>query len=95
MKSYADLSTVHRTEPCREYPGEWIVYQDGTEYGKADDLYAAKDLAYELIQHGHVDPCNVSICWSCSENDPRIGMVWFTPFYQHGRFNAFGQYRET
>lgn len=36
-----------------------------------------------------------SVCWSCSDDDPRVGQVWFTGFYRAGQWSMFGQYRST
>lgn len=52
-------------------------------------------LNYLEENHVEYNPTNITICWKATDNDPRIGEVWFTPFYMHGKFNFFGDYRET
>lgn len=37
----------------------------------------------------------ISVCWKASDDDPRIGQIWFTPFYMHGKFKWTGEYVET
>jgi hypothetical protein len=37
----------------------------------------------------------ISVCWKATDNDPRASQVWFTPFYQHGKFNVFGEYKQS
>jgi hypothetical protein len=95
MKKYAELGTVHRGEPCQEYPGEWLVYS-GKQEKSFDSFEKAKAWAETeveiLFTIEAVEPPRVSICWKCSDNDPRVGQVWFTGFYQHGKFNIFGSY---
>lgn len=98
LRKYSELGTTHRNDPCQEYPGEWIVYLSGASNGKSfhsyDDAweFAAEKNGYFEADYFHV---NVSICWKCSDNDPRIGEVWFTGFYQHGKFDQYGQYKST
>ena len=97
MKTYAELGHVHRGEPCIEYPGEWLVYSKGEEKGSftsfADAFDCALDWSKEYDSKEQDEPIRVSICWKCSDNDPRVGAVWFTGFYQHGKFNQFGDYK--
>jgi hypothetical protein len=31
LKKYAELGHVHRTQPCEEYPGRYIIYKKGDE----------------------------------------------------------------
>jgi len=85
MKGYAQLGHVFRTEPCVEYPGEWLVFIEGKESGSFDSF----DIVFKFAEEKE----EASICWSCSDNDPRVGEVWFTGFYQHGRFDQFGRYK--
>lgn len=94
MRTYSELGHVHRTEPCLEYPGEWLVFIDGGAAGEftRDTFEAAFELATERNESASVGT-EVSICWNCSDNDPRLGEVWFTGFYQHGKFDRFGRYR--
>lgn len=92
LKKFADLDTSHRGEPCQEYPGEWLVYADGKEVAcrpTFNDAYSCADAVWNALS----DPGKVSVCWSASADDPRIGEVWFTSFYQHGWIDSFGTYR--
>ena len=91
MRAYAQLGTVHRTEPCIEYPGEWLSYVNGGQEKSFFSFEEAKKDAY-MRQDESAEECETSVCWKCSDNDPRVGKVWFTGFYQHGRFNRFGNY---
>ena len=97
LKPYNKLGTTHRNEPCIEYPGEWIVYSAGEEHSSHPNYDAAYVAAYqEALEYDKRDqhvPINISICWKASDNDPRIGEVWFTSFYEHGKFNQFGSYK--
>lgn len=93
LKRYAELGTVHRNEPCREYPGEWIVYVNGNESSKHNAFDVAFHMAQEASDKAQDLSTEVSVCWSCSDNDPRIGEVWFTSFYRHGKFDYFGRYK--
>lgn len=85
LPKLSELGTVHRCKPCFEYPGTWQVYVNGFEtdtvVDNPNDPLSAKDIAYSLAK-GKGDDCRVSVCWEASENDPRVGMVWFTGFYQ-------------
>lgn len=56
---------------------------------------AKEFFSYLEKQKVEYDPTRISIAWKCSENDPRVGEVWFTGFYTHGRFTLFGDYRST
>lgn len=102
MKKYSELGTVHRGEPCQEYPGTWIVVVKGEnqpwdlsgpkfekEYFE-NSFQQAFDLASKLNKNDLVE--KVSIYWECSDNDPRVGKVWFTGFYRHGWFDIYGRY---
>lgn len=99
MKTYAQLGHVWRTEPCVEYPGEWIVYSNGNEPGSFPTFDEAYQGAVKRVQEydskEQDQEVEVSICWACSDKDPRIGEVWFTSFYKHGKFNQFGSYVST
>lgn len=77
---------VYRTEPCEEFPGEWLVCmgQDSWTFTTFTD---AKKFASEVDEHG-----TASVCWKCSDGDPRQGEVWFTGFYQHGKIDCLGRY---
>lgn len=100
LKKFAELGHVHRTEPCQEYPGTWMVYYTtpakDNEFPNAtyaDAHRKARQLLREYDWEDRGFPLKLSICWMASENDPRIGEVWFTGFYQHGKFNQFGEYK--
>ena len=94
MKRYAELGHVYRTEPCLEYPGTWLVFQDGVVQVAASPTFQealdAGRRAWDKANDGAV----VSICWECSDNDPRVGQVWFTGFYKLGCFNHYGIFRQ-
>lgn len=97
MKTYAQLQGYERNAPCQEYPGEWLTYSEGKERGSFPNLGLALAYAEELVKEWDNSkdrdvPIQVSVCWKASDNDPRIGEVWFTGFYQHGKFNQFGSY---
>lgn len=92
MRKYSELGTVHRNEPCLEYPGCWIVYASGNEVDACHSFETAYSVASQHVETSTVLGEEVSICWNCSENDPRAGEVWFTGFYQHGKFDFFGRY---
>jgi hypothetical protein len=91
MKHYADLGSVFRNSPCIEFPGVWAVYINGGDERLFPTFADAIDKGKELSDIYD----NVSICWIASDNDPRIGQVWFTPFYCHGKFTPFGVYKST
>lgn len=110
LKKFSELGHVHRTEPCEEYPGIWIVHIpkhisfEGKEFDSYEQTFSscedakfhARTVMYNLEQlRMEFNPVEITVSWKCSDNDPRIGEVWFTPYYMHGRFNAFGDYRET
>lgn len=96
MKKYADLGTAHRCEPCVEYPGVWLIYINGNapvgeeSFGDFETAYLAAQKEQDLCTLEEVP--KVSVCWKASDNDPRVGQVWFTPYYQHGYFNQYGTY---
>lgn len=92
MKKFAELGHVHRGSPCEEYPGSWLVFASGNDIDNNSfvSFEDAWSRAHELV---NADADKVSICWQASDNDPRVGMVWFTGFYQHGRFDLFGNYK--
>lgn len=99
LRKFAELGQVHRGEPCQEYPGEWMVYYKSPDEdievskGSFDEAYqAASKFLIKYDADVREFPLQLSICWKCSDNDPRVGQVWFTGFYQHGKFNQFGSY---
>lgn len=96
MKKYADLGTVHRCEPCVEFPGAWLIYINGNapvgeeSFNDFESAYLAAKREWELST---LDPSpRVSICWKASDNDPRVGQVWFSGYYQLGWINQFGNF---
>jgi len=91
MKTYAELGHVHRNEPCQEYPGEWLSYLNGGDEKSFPTFEEARNDAADR-QDASPDNVETSVCWKCSDNDPRQGQVWFTGFYQHGKWNVFGRY---
>lgn len=94
LKKFSELGHVHRGEPCQEYPGKWLSYLNGNEEKSFDSFEAAKKDASDRQSAKWAEGEAVtSVCWICSEDDPRRGEVWFTGFYQHGRFDAFGRYK--
>lgn len=85
MKTLAELGHVHRTEPCREYPGRWYANE-----AAFDTLTEAKERARRVnALTGRV----VTVSWCATPGDPRIGEVWFTPFYLHGFYDSNGVYQ--
>lgn len=77
MKKYAQLGPVHRCEPCEEYPGKWCG--GNTEHDNYADACASAFAAWEadtsddvMKEHG--------VYWQASDNDHRVGQVWFTGF---------------
>lgn len=79
LKSFAELGSVYRTEPCLEYPGTYFVYRNGNDEKSFPSLKEAWD--YVLTDLSEFEG-EVSICWQCSDDDPRIGQGWFTGFYR-------------
>lgn len=99
MKKFAELKGYERNAPCQEYPGRWLVYypnrkvEDQHEFPTFEEAYTfAKTKEGCFPEDPFLSPIHVSICWDASEDDPRIGKVWFTGFYQHGKFDQFGRY---
>lgn len=104
LKSYAELGTVYRTAPCVEYPGCWLVctpkHLEDMGYGSigAHTLEEAQAAGSKLLDKLEADlveynPRDISVCWEASDNDPRVGQVWFTGFYKLGHFNHYGHFR--
>jgi hypothetical protein len=94
MRTFAELGHVHRNQPCIEYPGEWLVYVDGGDETSHVSFEAAYQHGLLVVEDDWYSADeSVSICWKCSDNDPRVGKAWFTGFYQHGKFNQFGVYK--
>lgn len=89
LKKFADLGN-ERHIPCQEYPGSWLVFADGKEVAKRQTFEDALSCA-DAVWQADID--KVSVCWMASDNDPRWGQTWFTPFYQHGVIDSFGQYK--
>lgn len=108
LKKYAELGHVYRTEPCQEYPGEWILcipkalealchgeYVESHQSQGEARLAGDKLLAWLESNGVEYNPREITVCWKCSDEDPRIGQVWFTPFYRHGGWNVWGSYVTT
>jgi hypothetical protein len=107
LKKFADLGHVYRTEPCQEYPGIWwLIVSDeiSIESGYGHEVHTSHDSAVaggnrliaKLEEMGYeYNPSGISVSWQASEDDPRIGEVWFTGYYQAGYWNQFGSYRTT
>jgi hypothetical protein len=93
MKRYNELTTVDRGNPCVEYPGEWIVYyNDHEDTSRSFDSLEAAYLSAQ--QFANVTEFCPSVNWAASPDDPRVGEVWFTGFYRHGKFDQFGRYSQ-
>lgn len=96
LKKFAELGTVHRNEPCQEYPGCYIVSYNGDENASFRDFSNAFGHALDCVadydKTEQLEALKLSIAWQASDNDPRIGQVWFTGFFKHGEFNQFGTY---
>lgn len=96
MKKYSELGHVFRTEPCEEFPGKWICFFYSGEGLLSEVTFPSFEEAQEyasISQDVMINCEKISICWQCSDGDPRIGMTWFTGFYQHGFINQFGEYK--
>jgi hypothetical protein len=104
LMKYAELGTVHRNQPCQEYPGSWLLctpkYLEDKGYSSCS--YSTQELAQaaglDLINKLEAaaveySPYDICLCWGASDNDPRIGQVWFTGFYKLGNWNVYGQFR--
>lgn len=89
MKTFQELQTENRGAPCLEYPGKWLVYKNGNDPKEAASAREAQILADVRWGEDREDT-TVSVCWECSDNDPRVGKVWFTPFYCLGTIDAMG-----
>lgn len=105
LKKFAELGTANRGDPCQEYPGKWLIHypycleeiigENGEiEQSSLDDAKCAVKGLIRRLEEKQIEynPRDITISWKCSDNDPRIGQVWFTGFYVHGRFSFFGQY---
>ena len=88
MRNYSQLGHVHRCEPCKEYPGEWLVYCRGEHTG----TFASADAAIRSAEIQSRDSAHTSVCWASSSDDPRVGEVWFTGFYRLGYFDQYGRW---
>ena len=96
MKKYSELGDIHRCEPCEEYPGSWMIFING-EVPMDEETHQDFEAAYLAAKREWEtsvleDPPIVAVCWRASDNDPRIGQVWFTSYYRHGAINQYGQY---
>jgi hypothetical protein len=93
MKKFSELKTHDRGNPCEEYPGTWFVYVNGNNeraFSTFEDAYIAGMLEDKKAE-SYLD--KVTIAWKASDNDPRVGQVWFTGYYRHGQFK-FGRYTQ-
>ena len=111
MRAFKDLGTVHRGDPCLEYPGKWILFiparlqesmncmdeQSKREFASQEEAISYGGSIIEWAEDSLLEYniSDFSVCWSCSDDDPRVGQVWFTPFYCAGRWNMFGHYCPT
>lgn len=106
MKLLSELTHVNRCEPTSDYPGKWIVSYPSTDPSapKLEKSFSSFEpaLAYacfRLMQYEddkvEYDSRLFTISWVASDNDPRIGEVYFTGCYTHGRFNIWGEYVRT
>ncbi len=94
MKHFAELTTSERINPCIEYPGRWFVNYHpapGAAGEPFDAEFATLEEAMAKARTSGEVPA-YSISWCASDDDPRVGQVWFSGFYIHGRFNAAGKY---
>ena len=91
LRKFADLGTVYRNEPCREYPGTWLVHIRGEDYEQRFSSFS--DAFGHAREVNDTAGAEVAVSWNCSDDDPRVGEVWFTGFYTHGRFDSFGNYQ--
>ena len=87
LKSYKDLGSVYRNDPCEEHPGTWVVFLNGSEVAMFRDVPNGPSAHAEAIRFARDivqatdDADQIAVGWSCDENDPRIGEVWFTGFW--------------
>ena len=104
MKSYKDLGAANRCDPCKEYPGEWLLFLPLPHEGKTEHSFSTREEALSAgvritdmweTERKEYDPRRVSVGWKCTASDPRQGEVWFTGFYVGWRMNMFGQYTGT
>lgn len=104
LPKFAELTTSNRGAPCQEYPGEWLVhlplpYEGKTEYSHTSQVdaynFAHKVMIVWESEKKEYEASKVSVSWTCNDNDPRQGKVWFTGYYTHGKFNIFGDYKST
>lgn len=108
LRPYAELGHICRTEPCQEYPGEWLLSipegvksHVGEHYTEKHDsrlaAISAGDRLLSWLEYNRVEynPRDVGVYWKCSDNDPRVGQVWFTPYYKDGNWTFFGGYKQT
>jgi len=91
LPKYAELTHVNRGDPCQEYPGRYLSYLNGDDERSFESLEEARQDAYQRMPFTAPE-MEASVCYSCSDDDPRIGQVWFTGFYQVGKYNRWGQW---
>ena len=99
MKPYSALGETYRCDPCQEYPGKWILFLPLPYEGKTEHSFSSKEEAMEagerIVESWEregleYDYQKVSVGWKCSDNDPRVGQVWFTGFYISIRMKSYG-----
>lgn len=81
LRMLSELGHVHRIEPCAEFPGKWLVYSPDED--AFDSLEQAMAFVADLSPNR-----DKSIYWQASDDDPRIGQLWFTGFYRHSKWNG-------
>lgn len=104
LRKFSELGTVHRNQPCQEYPGVWNVnlpasvrISDNTKYATFQEAQDGAKYALDLLDRAGIEfnPREITISWSCSDDDPRVGKTWFTPFYVVCRASFFGGFVST
>ena len=87
---YAELTTVNRGAPCKEYPGTYFLYRNGQEFSHASGQVGeseALSLLFNVVYNAELHARSAdyrgtyTLAWSASADDPRIGQVWFTGYY--------------
>lgn len=105
LKAFAELGDVYRNAPCQEYPGTWMLcppqhleamgYGSSSTYSSDAEAIAAGNALLDKLEAAKVeyDTTDLSVCWKASDNDPRVGEVWFTGFYKLGSWSHFGYFK--
>jgi hypothetical protein len=84
LRKYAELGHVYRNSPCVEFPGSYHFYSNGYEVGiLPGEVGEAAALAHltALLDKPETKSGKLSVSWCCSDNDPRVGQVWFSGYY--------------